>query len=147
MRFAVFLLLGPPIGSLALLLLALPMVSLSAGEGFVMPPNPLPLWLTLMPSSYFFGFIPALLTAIVDGLLDRFGLQGVWRIGITALVGFVLSLAPLVVVVLFGFLHGPWLLLWGMSGFLAGSACSAVTEWLQVRQDRHRPPRHRLDLR
>ena len=139
MRFAVFLLLGPPIGSLALLLLALPIVSLSAGEGFVMPSNPLPVWLTLMPSAYFFGFVPAVLTAIVDGLLARFGLRGAWRIGITALVGFVLSLAPLVVVVLFGFLHGPWVLLWGVSGLLAGSVCSAVTEWLQLRQDRQTP--------
>ena len=111
-RFFIFLLLGPLLGYWAGLIAVAP--------GTISPAF---LWLaTLLPLPYIYlvGAGPALLVSMLDASLERRAFR--WRIAACAAAGAIGSY----VVFLFGrnWMQGSDILLWGMSGLVAGAVCS-----------------------
>jgi hypothetical protein len=78
----------------------------------------------LIPLAYWLGFLPALLVAAFDGWLARREVR--FRIGWSALFGFAMSFIPLLGALSMGFLHGPFVAIFG----LLGAAPAAVCSWL-----------------
>jgi len=110
-RFFIFLLLGPLLGYWAGLIAVAP--------GMI---EPVFLWvatLVLLPYIYLVGAGPALIVSMLDASLERRAFR--WRIAACAVAGAVGSYAV--------FLFGPWMrggdiILWGISGLVAGAVCS-----------------------
>src|SRR5689334_14425419 len=85
-RFAVFGLLGPCIGLIVFVLAA-------GGEklftlDFLLA---LPGLLLFLPFAFYIGFVPALLTAACDAILDRWGIRPITRYALTGIVGYASS--------------------------------------------------------
>jgi hypothetical protein len=86
------------------------------------------------PLAYQAGVLPALLAAAFDGWLAKRGIR--FRVAWRALFGFVVSFLPLLGALSMGFLHGPYLTIFGLLGAAPAAACS----WLSG----SRAPRVRL---
>jgi len=80
------------------------------------------------------GVLPALLAAAFDGWLAKRGIR--FRVAWCALFGFVVSFLPLLGALSMGFLHGPYVAIFGLPGAAPAAACS----WLSG----NRAPRDRL---
>ncbi len=78
--------------------------------------------LILLPAAYVIVLFPAMLTALVDDVLARRNVRN--RILWTALTGYVFIFAPLLAALLMGFVHGPYLMLFGVIGAVPGAICS-----------------------
>lgn len=130
-RVLVFAVLGPPIGMVALLVLA-PFVL----SGSLQPDayemqylgGALPVLLFI---AYFLGIIPSLLAALADYWLQRVGLSSGWRVAGMAVCGGLLSLLPVLVSIIGGFLTPYAAFTFAISGIVAGAACSALTAMLR----------------
>ena len=78
--------------------------------------------LILLPAAYVIVLFPAMLTALVDDLLARKQVR--YRILWTALAGYVFIFAPLLAALLMGFVHGTYLMLFGIIGAVPATICS-----------------------
>ena len=78
--------------------------------------------LVLIPLAYMMGFFPALLVAAFDGWLAGRGIR--FRAGWSALFGFAMSFIPLLGALSMGFLHGPFVAIFGLLGAAPAAACS-----------------------
>ena len=78
--------------------------------------------LILLPAAYVIVLLPAMLTALADDVLARRNVR--YRILWTALSGYMFIFIPLLVALLTGSIHGPYLLLFGIIGAVPGAICS-----------------------
>ena len=78
--------------------------------------------LILLPAAYVIVLLPAMLTALADDVLARRNVR--YRILWTALSGYMFIFIPLLVALLTGSVHGPYLLLFGIIGAVPGAVCS-----------------------
>ena len=129
-RFLIFALLGPPLGMITGMWGILPVLNWSLGDAAVIDYHQI----VLMPLAYQVGVLPALLAAAFDGWLAKREIR--FRVAWCALFGFVVSFLPLLGALSMGFLHGPYVAIFGLLGAAPAAACS----WLSG----NRPPRVRL---
>ena len=117
-RLLIFGLVAPPLGLAIGVGILLPALNLALGDQ--------PQWdwrqVVLMPLAYMLGLVPALITGVFDEALAR-GKVG-WRPLWTGGFGFAMSFLPLATAILYGMVHGPFLLICGLVGALAGAICS-----------------------
>jgi hypothetical protein len=124
-RLLIFAALGPPIGALTGFWILLPAISLLAGDSEgVDVPQLLEAAPFLIPVAYMVGLLPALLVCVADEILARRGVRRrpLW----CALFGFVAAFLPLATSFAMGFLHGPFVLAFGLIGAAPGAACSWI---------------------
>ena len=117
-RFLVFAALFPPLAFIVAIWGVLQVVNWVLGESSTADYHQL----VLLPAAYFLGLLPAMLTARVDDVLAKKNVR--YRILWTALAGYVFIFAPLLAALLMGFVHGPYLLLFGIIGALPAAFCS-----------------------
>jgi hypothetical protein len=129
-RFLIFALLGPPLGIITGMWGILPVLNWSLGDAAVIDYHQI----VLMPLAYQVGVLPTLLAAAFDGWLAKRGTR--FRVAWCALFGFVVSFLPLLGALSIGFLHGPYVAIFGLLGAAPAAACS----WLSG----NRAPRVRL---
>jgi hypothetical protein len=122
-RLLIFALLGPPLGLATGLWGLLPIMSAWLGGGSAFDLGQI----VLLPLGYMVGLVPALLACGFDETLARLNVR--FRVGWTALFGFAASFVPLLGALSMGFLHGPFVLAFGLVGATPASVCS----WLSGR--------------
>jgi hypothetical protein len=122
-RFLIFALLGAPLGLVTGLWGILPVLNGS----LVDPPVVDYHQIVLLPIAYMIGILPALLVGVLDNALARRGVSR--RVLWCALFGFCASFLPLSSAFAMGFLHGPFVLIFGLVGAVPGGVCS----WLAGR--------------
>lgn len=125
-RLLIFVLLGPPLGMLTGLLGLLPIVSLFLGDHASIDVHQITALPGLVPVAYVIGVVPALLVGLLDEALDGWDVGH--RILWCALFGFAVSFLPLLTSLRIGFVHGPFLLLFGLIGAVSGAVCSWLAE-------------------
>jgi hypothetical protein len=130
-RLLVFVLLGPPLGMLTGLLGLLPIVSFFLGDPASIDVHQITALPALIPVAYVIGLAPALLVGLLDEALYRWDIGH--RILWCAVFGFAVSFLPLLTSLMIGFIHGPFLLLFGLIGAVSGAVCS----WLAGRKERN----------
>ena len=117
-RFLIFGILFPPLAFVVTFWVMLQILNWSLGEPSTADFHQL----ILLPMAYVLAIVPALLTALVD---DRLAERNVrYRLLWTALAGYVLIFAPLLTALSMGFVHGPYLLLFGIIGAVPAAICS-----------------------
>jgi hypothetical protein len=117
-RFLVFAALFPPLAFVVAIWGVLQIVSWALGESSTTDYHQL----VLLPAAYVIVLFPAMLTALVDDVLARRNVR--YRIFWTGLAGYVFIFAPLLAALLMGFIHGPYLMLFGIVGAVPGATCS-----------------------
>lgn len=122
-RFLIFALLFPPLTFVVAFWGMLQILNWALGEKSTADYHQL----ILLPVAYVVALLPAMLTALVDDVLASRSVRH--RILWTTLAGY-LFFAPLLVALLTGSIHGPYLLLFGMIGAVPATICS----WLAGRQ-------------
>lgn len=114
-RFLIFLILGPLIGFLVVRYGFL----FSSVHGFE--------WqqIVLLPVIYTIGIVPAFIAALIDQAFAkrRFVLRPIW----TGAVGFFAAFIPILASMLYFQLYSPFLLLWGLVGFIPAFVCSFLS--------------------
>lgn len=76
--------------------------------------------LVLLPAAYVLGFVPAMIVAMIDHAFRDLRYRILW----TTLSAYLAGFLPILTALLLGFMHGPFLLLFGMIGALPGAICS-----------------------
>ena len=76
----------------------------------------------MLPAIYLVGMIPALVAAWFDHALSMRGLSH--RVPLTALFGYAISYLPLIGAPWMGFVHGPYVVLFGLIGAVPAAVCS-----------------------
>ena len=122
-RFAVFGLLGPCIGLIVFVLAA-------GGEklftlDFLLA---LPGLLLFLPFAFYIGFVPALLTAACDAILDRWGIRPITRYALTGIVGYASSYAIFLQDLVSGHGFNPSLLMLGLIGLISAVICAWLSD-------------------
>jgi hypothetical protein len=119
-RLLIFAVLGPPLGLLTGMWGIVPMLNWSLGAPAVFDYHQI----GLIPLAYMVGLVPALLAGVFDGILARrnIGYRVLW----CALFGYAMSFVPLLSSLSKGFLHGPFLLMFGLLGAVPGAVCSWI---------------------
>jgi hypothetical protein len=83
----------------------------------------------LLPAAYSVGLVPALLAGLFDGFLASRQVRH--RVLWCTLFGFAVSFVPLVTPLAMGFVHGPYLLIFGFIGAVPAATCSWVAgKWI-----------------
>jgi len=123
-RMLIFAVLGPPLGIVTGLFVVLPVITVLAGEPTVFDIHQVVTVPVLLPIVYMVGLVPALLVGLFDGILARWniGSRALW----CALFGFAMSFLPLLASLSMGFLHGPFVLMFGLLGAVPGGMCSWI---------------------
>ncbi len=117
-RVLTFALLGPPLGLLTGIFI------LSALSGDWAGIDSFAGAAILVMLSYAFGLAPALLTGVFDAVLAK--RKADYRPALTAFFGFVAAFIPLATSLAMGFIHGPFVMLFGFVGAVPGAACSWI---------------------
>jgi hypothetical protein len=123
-RLLVFAVLGPPLGSLVGFFILLPAISLMSGGGTGLDISKFIAALVTLPVSYMLGIVPALLVCGADAVLVASNFTAHRRIWLCAGAGFFVAFLPLLTSMSAGFIHGPWVLMFGVVGAIPGAACS-----------------------
>jgi hypothetical protein len=76
--------------------------------------------IVLLPSSYVIGIVPALVVAVFDYAIGNVLYRILW----TALFAFGAAFIPLIGALMMGFIHSPYILLFGIIGAVPGAICS-----------------------
>jgi hypothetical protein len=87
--------------------------------------------LILLPTAYVLGIVPALATGLIDHYFRKTKL-GVLYTGLT---GYLLGFMPIATALVMGFLHGPFVLLFGLIGAVPALICSLIARNID-QQDR-----------
>ena len=117
-RFLVFAALFPPLAFVVAFWGMLQILNWALGESSTADYHQL----VLLPAAYVIVLLPAMLTALVDDVLARRNVR--YRILWTALSGYPFIFILLLVALLTGSVHGPYLLLFGIIGAVPGAICS-----------------------
>ena len=117
-RFLVFAALFPPLAFIVAMWGVLQILNWALAEPSTADYHQL----ILLPAAYVILLLPAMLTAQVDDVLARRCVR--YRILWTALAGYMFIFAPLLGALLMGFVHGPYLMLFGIIGSVPGAICS-----------------------
>jgi hypothetical protein len=117
-RFLIFGLLGPPLGFVMAFWVLLQILNWALGTESTFDIRQI----VLIPMSYAIGIVPALLAALFDGALARRNIR--WRVLWTTLFAYVLGFLPILSALTLGYLHGPYLLIFGFIGAIPGAICS-----------------------
>jgi hypothetical protein len=127
-RFLVFALLGPPLGLVTAMWGIVPVLGWSLGDPSVFDYHQI----VLLPLAYEVGLVPALLVGLFDAILAgrNVGRRVLW----CGLFGFAMSFLPLLSSLAMGFLHGPFVLMFGLVGAVPGALCSWLAgKWVRPR--------------
>jgi len=117
-RFLVFAILGPALGFVTLFWVLLQAFNWLLGAPGTFDPHQI----VLLPAAYMVGIVPALVTAAFDHALAR--RRARLRILWTALSGYAAAYLILATAWLDGFVHGAYLLAFGLVGAVPGAICS-----------------------
>ena len=117
-RFLIFALLGPPLGFITLFWGLLGLLDAALGE----PSNIDFHQIVLLPMAYVLGIVPALVAAAFDETLARRGVR--YRVLWTALFSYVVGFLPIFAAIVAGYVHGPFVLVFGLVGAVPGAICS-----------------------
>jgi cytochrome c biogenesis protein CcdA len=117
-RFLIFGLLGPPLGFVTAFWVMLPALDWSLGASSHAEFHQI----VLLPVAYMIGIVPALLAALFDHVLAR--RKARWRILWTTLVSTTAGFLPIAASMFDGFVHGPYVLLFGLIGAVPGAICA-----------------------
>lgn len=119
-RFLIFAAIAPPLGFIVAFWVMLQIANWLSGS-----PSTFDLaQVAMLPTIYLVGLIPALAAAWFDDALAKRNLSH--RVAMTGLFGYAISYLPLIGVPWMGFVHGPYVVLFG----LIGAVPSAVCSWL-----------------
>jgi hypothetical protein len=123
-RLLIFVILGPPLAIATGLLVLFPVISALAGGPMAFDIHQIVTVPALLPIAYAVGLVPALLVGSFDGILAgrNIGRRALW----CALFGFAMSFLPLLSSLSMGFLHGPFVLMFGVLGAVPGALCSWI---------------------
>jgi len=124
-RFLVFAALFPPLAFIVAIWGVLQIMNWALAESSTADYH----LLILLPAAYVILMVPALLAGLVDDVLARRKVR--YRILWTALAGYVFIFAPLLAALLMGFVHGPYLMLFGIIGAVPGATCSWLAAGLK----------------
>ena len=113
---------GPTIGSAVCFFVLLPMISVLGGDWHAYNLSMLVSYVITLPIALAMGIIPAALACILDAKLSRYRIRRrrAWCAGI----GFLVSFIPLAPSFFHDFIHGPYLLAFGMVGAIPAALCS-----------------------
>jgi len=125
-QFLLFVLLGPSLGGLVLFILVLPALAFAAGEGIRFSLVQLQAWAVTLPAFYLLGVVPASIVGLLDAFLRQRRLALPVRILFCGAAGFLAGFFPAIAAIAMGFIQGPWLVLLGLPGLVAGAGCSAL---------------------
>jgi uncharacterized membrane protein len=117
-RFAVFAILFPPLAFVVAFWGMLQILTLALGDKSTIEFGQL----VLLPLAYTVTLVPAMLTALVDDILAKRKTR--YRILWTAFAGYVFIFLPLGTSILWGSIHGPYLVLFGIIGAVPAAICS-----------------------
>jgi uncharacterized membrane protein YfhO len=124
-RFLIFAAIAPPLGFIVAFWVMLQIANWLAGS-----PGTFDVAQFLMlPMIYLVGLIPALVIAWFDHTLSTRNLSH--RILLTALFGYAISYLPLIGAPWMGFVHGPYVVLFGLIGAVPAALCS----WLAAERE------------
>jgi hypothetical protein len=133
-RFLIFALLGPPLDMITGMWGIAPVMNWSFGDPSVFDYHQL----VLTPLAYEVGLLPALLTGAFDGWLARQGIR--FRIACCALFGFAASFLPLLGALSMGFMHGPFIAIFGLVGAVPAACSWLAGMWAPGAPRRRAPP-------
>src|ERR1700712_565564 len=119
-RFLIFAILFPPIAFVVAFWIMLQIANWAAGGPSTFDYHQV----ILLPLAYLVGIVPALLTAKADDILFKQRVR--YRILWAAFAGYIFIFMPLLAALTMGFVHGPYLLLFGMIGAVPAAVCSWV---------------------
>jgi hypothetical protein len=127
-RFLVFAVLGPPLGHLTALWGILPIFNAMVGNW-----RTYDYWLlvdyhqvVVLPVAYMVGLLPACLVGLFDVFLAKRGSRRpvLW----CTLLGFGVSFLPLLPALAMAFIHGPFVLIFGLLGAVPAGVCAWLAE-------------------
>jgi Family of unknown function (DUF5413) len=122
-RVIIFAVLGPVLGMLTGFFVLLPIVTVLAGDRVNINTDLAPL-AALFPVAYIVGLLPAVLVGVFDGVLANRNIG--WRVLWSGFFGFAMAFLPLLTSLSMGFIHGPFVLMFGAIGALPACVCSWI---------------------
>jgi hypothetical protein len=131
-RVIIFAVLGPLLGILTGFFVLLPIVAALAGNPLHIDTDHAPF--ALLPVAYIGGLLPTVLVGVFDGVLANRNIG--WRILWSGIFGFAMAFLPLLTSLSMGFIHGPFVLLFGAIGALPACVCS----WIAGKADQRATP-------
>ena len=117
-RFLIFAAIAPPLGFIVAFWVMLQIANWLAGG----PSTVDVAQVMMLPMIYLVGLIPALAAAWFDHVLSVRNLSH--RVALTALFGYAISYLPLIGAPWMGFVHGPYVVLFGLIGGVPSALCS-----------------------
>lgn len=117
-RFLIFALLGPPLGFITFFWGLLGLMDAALGEQSNIDFHQI----VLLPLAYALGIVPALIAAAFDHAIVKRGLR--WRVLWTALFAYLAGFLPIFAAIVAGYVHGPFVLAFGLVGAVPGAICS-----------------------
>jgi hypothetical protein len=128
-RLLIFAAIAPPLGFVVAFWVMLQIANWLAGGPTTFDVSQI----MMLPTIYLVGLIPALLAGWFDHALAKRNAS--YRIALTALFGYAITYLPLAVAFGTSFVHGPYVLLFG----LIGAVPSAVCSWLAAERQAPEP--------
>jgi hypothetical protein len=121
-RLLLFGLLGPPLGFVTGFWVLLQILNMALGEKSTAELGQL----GLLPMAYIVGIVPALATGGIDHYFRN------WRLGplFTCLAGYLLGFMPIAPALVMGFIHGPFVLIFGLIGAIPALICALIARML-----------------
>jgi hypothetical protein len=120
-RFLIFAAIAPPLGFIEAFWVMLQIAHWFAGSASTFDVAQV----LMLPMIYLVGMIPALVMAWFDHVLSARNLPH--RVTLTALFGYAISYLPLIGAPWMGFVHGPYVVLFGLIGAVPAALCSWLT--------------------
>ena len=117
-RFVIFAAIAPPLGFIVAFWVMLQIANWLAGS----PGTFDVAQVMMLPTIYLVGLIPALAAAWFDHALSTRNLSH--RVPLTTLFGYAISYLPLIGAPWMGFVHGPYVVLFGLIGAVPAAVCS-----------------------
>jgi hypothetical protein len=125
-RLLLFGLLGPALGFVMAFWVILQIFNVATGGESTAHPGQL----ILLPMAYALGIVPALATGLIDHYFHKKKLGVLY----TCFAGYLLGFMPIATTVLMGFLHGPFVLLFGLIGAVPALVCSLIARNINPRE-------------
>ena len=117
-RFLIFVGIAPPLGFIVAFWVMLQIANRLAGSASTFDVAQV----MMLPMIYLVGLVPALAVAWFDHALSTRNLSR--RVLLTALFGYAISYLPLIGAPWMGFVHGPYVVLFGLIGAVPSALCS-----------------------
>ena len=121
-RLLLFGLLGPPFGFVTAFWVILQIVNMALGEKNTADLGQL----VLLPMAYIVGIVPALAMGGIDHYFRNLRLGPLF----TCLAGYLLGFMPIATALGMGFIHGPFVLIFGLIGAIPALICALIVRML-----------------